>query len=292
MKNLILALLLLSISCKQTKETDPVIAAQSDYFSHVKSNDMLLSAPIQGEWRSEHKERKQTFQNYKSANPNRSIQEKNVIYLQPIGEFSVLQLEALKLTQVYLSIFFQRKTVINPTISDDIMPKTARRVRNEHTQLLAPYILDTLLMSKLPNDGIALMAITAKDLYPKEDWNYVFGLASYTKKVGVSSIYRLQNVILRSNNFNRCLERLINISSHEIGHMTGISHCVFAYCAMNGSNDLKETDASPNRLCSECQKKLFWNFRYDNNKRLKELITYFKANSLSRDYNLSMKDLK
>jgi archaemetzincin len=35
------------------------------------------------------------------------------------------------------------------------------------------------------------MAITEKDLYPKPDWNFVFGLASYTEQIGVTSMYRL-----------------------------------------------------------------------------------------------------
>ena len=40
---------------------------------------------------------------------------KNVIYLQPIGKFSELQLKALELTREYLSIFYQKTTpsVIN-----------------------------------------------------------------------------------------------------------------------------------------------------------------------------------
>jgi archaemetzincin len=136
------------------------------------------------------------------------------------------------------------------------------------------------------------MAFTSKDLYPKDDWNYVFGLASYGKRVGVSSIYRLQDEILDSTNFSMCLKRLIKVSSHEIGHMFTISHCTFAKCVMNGSNSLYESDLSPNRLCSECQKKLFWNIRYNNKKRLADLCNFFSANNLTEDYQISYADLK
>jgi archaemetzincin len=143
----------------------------------------------------------------------------------------------------------------------------------------------------MPKDGIALMAISAKDLYPKEDWNYVFGLASYIKRVGVSSIYRLQKAPLDTTNFTLCLRRLINISSHEIGHMMSIYHCTFARCTMNGSNSLQETDLCPNRLCSECQMKLFPNFQYNNRKRLQQLVTFCRENDLQSDFNVLNHDL-
>ncbi|HZZ76386.1 MAG TPA: hypothetical protein VFE04_10685 [Puia sp.] len=60
---------------------------------------------------------------------------------------------------------------------------------------------------------------------------------------------------------------------------------------MNGSNSLFETDQTPNRLCSECQKKLFWNFRYDNLRRLKELARFFENMQMDRDFKLSQKDI-
>jgi archaemetzincin len=136
------------------------------------------------------------------------------------------------------------------------------------------------------------MAISARDLYPKPDWNYVFGLASYTDRVGVTSIYRLQEKTLTPENYTRSLTRLIAISSHEIGHMFSMWHCTYARCVMNGTNSLQETDAMPNRLCSQCQMKLHWNFQYDNTRRLQELTAFFYKNQLRSDYLLANRDLK
>jgi len=64
-----------------------------------------------------------------------------------------------------------------------------------------------------------------------------------------------------------------------------------ARCIMNGSNTMSETDACPNRLCSECQRKLCWNFGYDNKKRLTQLCGFFKANNLQRDLSVLQSDL-
>lgn len=159
-------------------------------------------------------------------------------------------------------------------------------------QLLATYILDSMLKGHMPGKGIALMAITEKDLYPSTDWNYVFGLASYTNRVGVSSLYRLQDQEQDTLHYTRCLSRLIKVSSHEIGHMFSLHHCIRAKCVMNGSNRLSETDASPARACSECQKKLLWNFRYDNTKRLQQLLTFFSDNRLWDEHASCMQDME
>lgn len=277
----------LLLSCHATKEKDPFILTQLDYFNAIEKNDIKLDPPKAGEWLFEHKEQGQTFEAYKKTNPIRPTTDKSVIYLMPVGEFTLLQEKALNLTRDYLAIFFQQKTVLLKAVSDNIVPS---RQQGNHLQLLAPYVLDSLLIDKTPKDGIALMAISAKDLYPKNDWNYVFGLASYTKRVGVSSIYRLQNSALDSADFGLCLSRLINISSHEIGHMMSMYHCTFARCIMNGSNSLNETDAAPNRLCSECQKKLCWNFRYDNKRRLKQLSEFCEQNGLRRDFEVLKTD--
>jgi archaemetzincin len=36
---------------------------------------------------------------------------------------------------------------------------------------------------------------------------------------------------------------------HEVGHLLGIRHCVFALCLMNGSNHLGEGERRPLQLC-------------------------------------------
>lgn len=67
----------------------------------------------------------------------------------------------------------------------------------------------------------------------------------------------------------------MKISSHEIGHMFGISHCQNANCVMNGTNILSETDHHMARACSLCQMKLNSSIHYDNKKRLLELKGFF-----------------
>jgi archaemetzincin len=294
MKYLIFTFIL--ISCQTKTTNDVIIEQENDYFEAIKANDVKLDAPKEGEWLFGRNEKGQTFEQYIKANPLRPITGQSIIYLKPIGKFSNLQKQALKLLRDYVELYFQQKTILLEPLSDKNIPKSARRKRSDGgEQLLAPYVLDSLLKGKNPKDAMALMAISEKDLFPKPEWNYVFGLASYTHRVGVSSIYRFQNKTLDSTNFRLCLRRLMNVSTHEIGHMFSFHHCINARCTMNGSNNLSETDLCPNRLCSECQKKQFWNFRYDNRKRLKELLVFLKENKIEEDFqrlNLDSEMLK
>jgi archaemetzincin len=213
-----------------------------------------------------------------------------VIYLQPIGEFDALQAKAIDLTREYVEIFFQRKTKVLPAISDANVPADSRRENSGHEQLKTGYILNRILAENIPNDAMAVMVISQKDLYPDDDWNYVFGQASYSKRIGVTSIFRLENEKLQNSNFGLCLRRLASVSTHEIGHMLTLHHCLFAKCTMNGSNNLEETDASPMRLCSDCQTKLTWNLHYDNKKRSSDLCAFARLHDFE-DAGLLAKDV-
>jgi archaemetzincin len=292
MKVILAAVLLLTLICLSCQTKKPGTLSDAELAKLFSKNDKDLGYPKPGEWLYEHKERGQSFDQYKKQDPVRTTPSQNKIYLLPIGKFSKPQEAVIEYTRDYLSIFFQLETIELPVISDDIIPPTSKRVReNGSTQLLSTYILE-LLKKRIPKDGIALMAITEKDLYPKPEWNFVFGQASFHDKVGVSSIYRYSKETIDSNNYHLCLGRLISTSSHEIGHMFSIRHCTNAVCVMNGSNSLQESDSRPNRLCSECLQKLQWNFSMKIRERTRSLDSFFTKHRLTGDYNVSHEDLK
>ena len=285
MKILQFIIAIIFISCNTNKNT-------GNYFDSISRNDIKLKDPVPGSWRYVHNEPHQSFEDYVKLNPQKADLSKTKLYLLPLGNFSPLQSQLIQLTKDYLEIFFQLKTEVLPTVSDRIIPDSEKRVNGytNNIQLYTPYIFEQLLKGKIPKDGYALMAITEKDLYPNPDWNFVFGIASYEDRIGISSIFRYQGKGLDSSNFTLCLKRLIGTASHEIGHMFSLNHCVVAECSMNGSNSLSESDKQPLRLCSECQRKLNWNIRYDNKKRLSALIYYLRQNKLQEDLSDLEKD--
>ncbi|MCI3939258.1 archaemetzincin [Chryseobacterium aahli] len=282
-KFLYFSILIFIFSCQNKENT---------YFQSIAVNDVKLSHPRSSEWRYNHKEKFQTFDDFQKLKKIKPEAEKNIIYLQPIGEFNDLQEKQIELTKEYLKIYFQLETKILPTISNEIFPKNVRRIsKNGQEQILAGYVLDSVLIKRKPKDAVVFMGITERDLFPKPEWNYVFGLASYQSGVGVTSIYRFADGNLSESNFSQSLERLMKISSHEIGHMFGISHCLNANCVMNGTNSLSETDAHFARACSLCQYKLNSSLKYDDKKRLLELKKFFEANSFNAELSRTEKDL-
>lgn len=61
---------------------------------------------------------------------------------------------------------------------------------------------------------------------------------------------------------------------------------------MNGSNGLFESDARPNRLCSECLQKLQWRLGFDIKSRYTRLNAYFATHKLLNDQKLNEIDLE
>jgi len=238
----------------------------------------------------EHPEPGQTFDEYLNYNPVRTTATKNIIYLLPIGSFNDIQQRVIQDDADYLSTFFNLSVRVLPTASDTVISKSARRIHYGVEQFLTPFILD-YLEERIPDDGIVIMAITVNDLYPGDDWNFVFGQARIKDRVGVSSIHRLSEETLTQQNYARCLERLIRTSSHEIGHMFSCLHCTNAVCVMNGSNSLQESDQRPNRLCWECLHKLDWNLKFNLAKRTQSLLEFFQQHDLRIDAYCAEKDL-
>ena len=298
MKKIFLLLFVIFCSCHSDKKektnsksqlNSQQILPPQPYFSDIQVNDIKLGKPAYGEWLFFHKEKGQSFEQFVRTKHVVPTKEENIVYLKPIGKFNSSQLKQIELVREYLQIFFQLDTRVLKSVSNDIISNHARRIGDVgQEQFLAGYILTDVLKKESPEKRIALMAITEKDLYPKPEWNYVFGLASYSEKIAVSSIYRMQ----KEADFNLALERLLKVCSHEIGHMFGLRHCIEANCVMNGSNSLSETDSHSIRLCSLCQRKLNSGFNYDNVKRLKELEKYFKENNLTDGLSLMEKDLE
>ncbi len=276
----ILAVFLL-ISCKEEKPKSKEVNVPN--YDELSSLDIALRKPAEGDWLKEHKETDESFEQYIAKKPVTISKNKNVIYLQPIGVFSSLENKMLKLTAEYTGYFFGLRTVLLEPIPADNFPRNQRRTQFETEQLNASYIINTILPDKVPDDGIVIMALTARDLYPHENWNYVFGLASYSKRTAVTSMYRFEDLDFMDENYTLCLNRLIKTSTHEIGHMFSLPHCIHAECVMNGANHIRELDRQTNVLCSVCLAKLSWNLNFDNQLRMKRMISFYKKYKLDLD---------
>lgn len=213
------------------------------------------------DWMSIHPEEKfLSFEDYKKKKPERLTEERFRIYIQPIGEFDSIRKEVLNVTADYLKAFFGTEVVINKTISDSIVPDDERRMNNNIEQLKSSYINKKILKPNLPADAAVMVGFTQFDLYPSDDWNFVFGQALSKGRVGVWSVNRFGFPEINKKEYRLFLMRALRTSSHEISHMFSLPHCVKYQCVLNGANSLEEADTRPTSLCPECLKKLCWNF--------------------------------
>lgn len=112
------------------------------------------------------------------------------------------------------------------------------------SQLMTQSVHDLLSTIK-PREAFAIVAYTMHDL-TKPEFNFVFGEADSSKLTGVFSFARYRD---GSPDDTLFLRRCTMVLCHEVGHLFGIKHCVYAKCLMNGSNSLEEAEDRPFGLC-------------------------------------------
>ncbi|MBM4382109.1 MAG: hypothetical protein FJ091_01945 [Deltaproteobacteria bacterium] len=200
------------------------------------------------------------------------------IYLTTAGELdpgqAALARDVTRLTRAW----FQMRVEQAPALPAEVASVKSR----EHqlgTQWLTHTIMDALAKRK-PQDAVAFMALTQTDLYPAPDWNFLFGQARYGSRVGVTSTARMGDA---ASERTLALRRTFAISSHEIGHMFGIKHCIAWECAMNGMMNLVELDMRPLEPCPSCLAKLHHAIGFDPQRRWRELARLYAELGLGEE---------
>ena len=234
-------------------------------------------------WLKSHYEPGQTFNEY-AASYGGTDEKRNKIYILPIGDFTGENQLLMDKLKEYCSAFFAMPCeIMKPA---DIKAKSRVNLHTGKPQLLTGSIIRAM-KPLLPEDAYAMIGITMTDLYPAASWNFVFGQASLTGRVGVYSLARYDPEFIgkkRGSDFTGVmLKRSLKVLTHETGHMFYIYHCVFYKCLMNGSNSLAETDMSPMFLCPSCLRKLHHSVKFDPVGRYAKLRDFLLANGLSKD---------
>lgn len=256
-----------------------------------------LGEPAEGDWLDEYDEPRQTFRDYLEEGSTTATKQRRVIYVQPLGEFDKAQRAIITATADFLKRYYQLPVTVESAWPSSRVPASARRRYGAslEEQLSTEYVIEEMLIPALPPDAAGLIALTPIDLWPGDDWNYVFGEASVDDRVGVWSIARYGDPSAGSKAFHRCLLRTIQTASHEVGHLFGMGHCTLYQCNMGGSNSLKESDAGSLPLCPECVAKLCWATKCDPTWRFEQLLDFCGKHGLTEDkkfYEQSLHRLK
>ena len=255
----------------------------------------LKRAARPDDWLYTRKVINQSLDDYIMARPTGIDSVRKKIYIMLIGDFDSAQKDIAFITAQYLQAFYGLETrVIEMKKSFAVSPKSRNNPGSGQLQLSASYLMDSVLQRQLPIDAAVLLGLTTIDLYPGNNWNYIFGLGSSKERVGVLSIYRFGDPN-KENDKEICLLRTIKTATHEMGHILSLPHCSKFECCMNGSNTLSELTNKPTYFCPDCLIKISSDLKYDVREHLQQMKNFWqmKDNKQMCDfYNQNLEVLK
>jgi archaemetzincin len=241
-----------------------------------------LPPPQRGDWLAEHEEPGQDVVQFLADEPNVPKAPRDAIVIQPIGEGDVFagMLPGAEEIVDYLECFFGLRTVLRDPIGID--PKQLGvRHHQGHLQWNATDINEAL-REILPAHAYCCIGVTKVDLFPEPEWNFVFGQANLTERVGVFSLARYDAAFfgLPPSEPSLVRRRGLGVVAHEVGHMFGMQHCVHHKCLMNGSNNQDESDRTPLHVCAICLRKLHLLVGFDPKDRYTKLERFYREHEL------------
>lgn len=252
----------------------------------IRPLHVAMQPPKSGDWLSSHPEPGQTFDSYRKSSPNKPDHRRKILYIQPLGPIPMNRRGLLKDTAEFLGIFYGLPVkMLDPNDLSTLPARARRNPPNFGEAQVDSLTLLSLLKKNVPDDAVAVLGLTATDLWPNESgrsWNYVFGQASLRDRVGVWSVARLGDPELQADLLRL---RTWKVAVHETGHMFGIWHCTAYECGMNGSNHLQESDRQPLAFCHECEMKVWWACGIDPAGRYERLSAFARTRGYNDEAN-------
>jgi len=271
-----------------------------------------LRKPSPGDWLDEHEESGQTFPSFvklvksKSARTRPPSKTCDTILLVPIGSSSKSALSSQFIAHLLKScqaFFHPLKVAI---FEETMNLKTVERRENEFGQkqyLLSDlYTLINTKTSRLHNVYTRL-GVTFEDIYPSDDFNFVYGQALPFEKVGVFSFSRHSPAFGKSDpppltkaQTLSWLEGAVRTMCHENLHLLGLTHCIYFKCLINGNNGPGDSAGHCENLCPCCLRKFMFSLSHvDANANVFELgsvVKYYQRlleakKTLCRTFSLS-----
>jgi archaemetzincin len=241
-------------------------------FTQVQGDQAFarLGEPRPGDWLWSFREPGQTLTEYARQLTNRKSTTRHTLHLLAFDDLSPVQRRVLRPLEAFTSIYFQVPVRRLPT----------RKLRGAWytpaRRQYKAYAISNDLAKRVPADSLGLFGLLGADIYTP-DLNFVFGLALVYRKASVHSLHRY------GTDERKLLWRTLKLSAHELGHLLGLSHCVYYECVMNGVNSLREGDSKPIHLCPVCLAKLKWNLGFDPAARYRALGDFYQQQGLDAE---------
>lgn len=259
---------------------------QNEYENHT----LLYShipIPTSSDWLYQHKETGQSFKIYSTGMINQPSKLHDTIFLNILdNNEEVFNQELINNTIILIEAYYPgiKVSLMDKNHSFEDL-KVHSRQNGEYLQYNASQTVDALGKIIPKKRGLLVVGMTSYDIYPREDWNFVYGLANKMEGAGVFSFRRyidhIAYKIKDREKLNIMIFKLVSmVMIHEIGHLFGLAHCIYYDCKMNGSNHLEESFSRSLFLCPVCLRKIHFNLRFDIKKRyegLKEALSILNS---------------
>lgn len=290
--SLLFTLCFLLCACQTLPTQSRLNENKADTLTRLLQNLHELPEPPEGnDWRIAHPESPQSYLNFIQSQPTGCTDERQTIYLCLLGVFSPEEEALLKDVERYLGDFFDLpvKRLALPDTSLHI-PANQQRLhpQTQKLQVRSTFLLNQVLLPQLPTDAVAFVGFTTWDLYPSDDWSFVFGQANLRKRTGVWSLARFGTGKVRET-------RTFKTATHEIGHIFSLKHCQDFQCVMAGSNNLNELDRHPLHFCPVCLAKTQYRLGFVVQSRYEALASFWqtkKEETLVDFYEKSAKQVR
>lgn len=173
------------------------------------------------------------------------------IELQPLGDVHPDVLEILSLA--LHKTFDVPSTIRDRCLSIEQFYDEPRGQYNS-TAILHSLTSPAPMQRKLHGSGddVRVVGVTQHDLFIPI-LTYVFGEAALGGSVAVVSYHRFRNELYGlPSNQQLVQERLWKVTVHEIGHTSGLEHCMLQQCVMHAASYVEELDLKGHEFCPYC----------------------------------------
>ena len=220
-----------------------------------------------------------SFDQYVANKPLQPTHARHTIYICPLGQMDFTMQQRMRTLRTFLEIYLTLPIKTMPAA-----PIAGRRSRmtKAHGREVRQYdtedLKEHLLKPRLPDDALAIMGLTARDLYSERlDWDSVTNTTYTGRGFGVCSLARLFPEPWGYKATPQSKKSGLAVSFRMVADvacgMLGPTPCRKYYCVMNQSRYTSMEE--PLHLCPDCLRKLRWTLGFDIIERYEALRQFY-----------------